>query len=463
MPDDASPAGPKLKQTLGFWQVALYGLGSMLGAGIYGLIGDAARGLGNAVWLAFGVAMVAALLTGLSYACVGSRHPRAGGAAYVTHRAFKQSWLAYVVGIAVMMSGLTSMATGTQLMAKTLAGMFGADPTTMEWTMKLVAIGIVALVGLVIFRGIRESMWVNILCTIVEASGLLFIIAVGVRFWGSVNYLEVPPAGAGEDPVMTLLILQGAVLTFFSFIGFEDLLNISEEVKDAPRNLPWGLITAMLIATAIYMAVAITAVSVVPWQELSSKGKIPLVEVARRAAEWFRGIDLIYAYITLFAVGNTALLNYIMGSRLLYGMSQQGLMPRVLGKVHPRRHTPYVAVLVLFVVVAVLILLGQAAQLAEATVLLLLVVFTTVNIALIRLKLNPAEPRGKFEVPVFVPALGALVCAVLIVIRVQSAFSGVSTAASRAPLIAGIIIAAGLGLFLVLKPQHVVLDEDEAA
>lgn len=453
MPDDTSSTGPKLKQTLGFWQVALYGLGSMLGAGIYGLIGKAAGTLGNAVWLAFGAAMVAALLTGLSYACVGSRHPKAGGAAFVTHQAFKKGWLAYVVGIAVMMSGLTSMATGSQVMAETIIKEY-------QWSVdpKLIAVGIVFLIGCIIYRGIRESMWVNILCTVIEASGLLFIIAVGVKYWGSVNYLEVPPTAPGAESVLALVILQGAVLTFYSFIGFEDLLNVSEEVKDAPRNLPRGLIVAMLASTAIYMAVAITAVSVVPWKQLAAS-PTPLMDVAQIATGNL-GIKHTYFFITIFAVGNTALLNYIMGSRLLYGMSNQGLMPRVLGKVHPTRHTPHVAVFVLFGIVTSLILIGGIKQLAEATVMLLLVVFTIVNISLVMLKLRPGEPKGQFEIPVIVPVLGALVCATLIVARVQSAVVSNDFATKAAPIIAGIIIAIGLGLYFVLKPKHVVLDED---
>jgi APA family basic amino acid/polyamine antiporter len=453
MPDDSSSTGPKLKQTLGFWQVALYGLGSMLGAGIYGLIGKAAGTLGNAVWLAFAAAMVAALLTGLSYACVGSRHPRAGGAAFVSHQAFKKAWLAYVVGIAVMMSGLTSMATGSQVMAETMIKEF-------KWSVdaKLVAVGIVFFIGCIIYRGIRESMWVNILCTVIEASGLLFIIAVGVKFWGSVNYLEVPPAAPGAENVVALIILQGAVLTFYSFIGFEDLLNVSEEVKDAPRNLPRGLIAAMIASTVIYMAVAITAVSVVPWKDLAAS-PTPLMDVAQ-IATGNAGIKHTYFFITIFAVGNTALLNYIMGSRLLYGMSNQGLMPRILGRVHPTRHTPHVAVFILFFIVMSLILIGGVKQLAEATVLLLLVVFTVVNASLVILKCRPGEPKGQFEVPLLVPLLGALVCATLIVIRVQAATESNDMGTKAAPLIAGAIIGIGLLMYLVLKPKHAVLDED---
>ncbi len=442
-----------LQPTLGRWQVLFYGLGSMLGAGIYALVGRAAESLGNAVWLAFLAAMVAALLTGLSYACVGGRYAKAGGAAYVTQRALRRPALSYVVGIAVMMSGLTSMATGSQAIAENLEKAVG-----FPLPIKAVAIGLVFLIGCVIYRGIRESMWLNIVCTVVEAFGLLFIIAVGVKYWGGVNYLETPADTVGIGSGITLaLVLQGAVLMFFSFIGFEDILNVSEEVKNPKRDIPFGLIGAMILATLIYMAVAITAVSVLPWRELAAS-KTPLMEVAHRAAPWFGGIDRVYLGITIFAIGNTALLNYLMGSRLLYGMSRQGLMPAVLGKLHARRHTPQLAIMVLFVIVSLLILSGGVKPLAEATVLLLLCVFTLVNISLIVLKRREGEPTDGFDVPLAVPILGALVCALLVVVRVQSAFTAEMPGAWVAPSIALGIFAVSYGLYRLLKPKVVVVE-----
>lgn len=429
-----------------------YGLGSMLGAGVYALIGRAAENLGNSVWLAFLVAMIAAMLTGLSYACVGSRYARAGGAAYVTHRALDKPWLSYIVGIAVMMSGLTSMATGSQAIAENLEKAFG-----IVLPIKLAAIGLVFLVGCIIYRGIRESMWANIICTVVEASGLLFIIAVGMKYWGSVNYLESAgdtAAGGPGSGITLALVMQGAVLTFYSFIGFEDILNVSEEVKNPKRDVPFGLIGAMILATLIYMAVAITAVSVVPWRELAAS-KTPLMEVAHRAAPWFKGVDGVYIGITIFAIGNTALLNYLMGSRLLYGMSRQGLLPKILGKVHPVRRTPHVAIFVLFGIVSALILSGSVKQLAESTVLLLLTVFTVVNVSLVVLKLRKNEERGGFEVPIIVPALGALVCGTLIITRLNTALTSSNTDERKAPMIAIAIILIGLALYKVLKPKDV--------
>ncbi|MEQ1851629.1 MAG: amino acid permease [Chthoniobacteraceae bacterium] len=444
-----------LQRTLGRWQILFYGLGSMLGAGIYALVGRAAESLGNAVWLAFLLAMVAALLTGLSYACVGSRYARAGGAAYVTQRAFQKPLLSYTVGMAVMMSGLTSMATGSQAIAENLQRAFG-----WQISEKVLAIIVVTLIGCVIYRGIRESIWLNTLCTIIEASGLIFIIVVGARFWGGVNYLETPGdtlAGGAGSGITFALLINGAVLTFYSFIGFEDILNVSEEVKNPRRDIPFGLIGAMIAATLIYIAVAITAVSVLGWKELAAS-KTPLMEVARHAAPWFGGIERVYIGITIFAIGNTALLNYLMGSRLLYGMSHQGLLPAVLGRVHPRRRTPHVAIACLFGIVCALILSGGVKALAESTVLLLLAVFTCVHIVLLVLKNRPGEATGGFEVHGAVPLLGALVCAGLFLARLARAFTSPNPADRTAPIIAVGIIAATVVLYLTLRPKNVVAD-----
>ncbi len=435
MAADKGESAPQLKRAAGLTQITLFGLGSMLGAGIYGLIGKAAGELGSAVWLAFLVAMVAAMLTGLSYACIASRFPKAGGAAYVTQMAYRRPMISYVVGLAVVCSGLTSIATQSNVVAANIAEAFGIE--TPLW---LIAIGFLILLSGVLFRGISESLWLNALCTVVEAFGLILVICVGISAWGNANLLEFPPVeGGGLEGSTALLLMQGAVLTFFSFIGFEDMLNVSEEVRDPERTMPLAFILAILAATLIYIAVSITAVSVVPWQELAEAAG-PLTLVVERAAPWFPvGV---FAAITIFAVANTALVNYVMASRLLYGMSRQGLLPEALGRVHRTRRTPYVAILVLLVIVVFLSLVGDIAALASSTVLLLLMVFTVVNVALIVLKRRPDDTPGRFEVPIIVPALGALFCAALLVVRIAE---GDWTA----PLIAGGLVLAILVLYAV--------------
>jgi amino acid transporter len=265
------------------------------------------------------------------------------------------------------------------------------------------------------------------------------VIAVGFRFWGQADLMEVAVTPANPEGVLTAaLVLQGALLTFFSFLGFEDMLNVAEEVKHPERNMPIAMIGAMAIVCTLYMAVAITAVSIVPWNELAT-APAPLRAVIERAAPWFPAIG--FTFITIAAVANTALVNTIMGSRMLYGLSRQGLLPKPLGKVHGTRRTPHIAIAVLMVVIGALQFAGDISQLAGATVLLLLLVFTIVNGALIVLKRREGNIAGCFNAPAVIPALGALICLVLIGGQVLQTDW-------RAPLIAGGMIAVILALFV---------------
>lgn len=430
-PDDA----PTLARSIGLPQLVIYGMGGMVGAGIYGTIGAAAGALGNAVWMAFVISMIAALLTGLSYASLGSRYPKAGGVAYVTERAYGRPALAYIVGLTVTTSGLTSMATGANVFARTLASLV---PDLPVGAIVLAFLAVLTVVNLI---GIRESLWVNALCTLVEVGGLLFVIAIGAAYWGDVDYTAVP---TGHEFGASLL-LSGAVLTFYAFIGFEDMLNVAEEVRAPETTLPRGIVLALVATTILYILISITAVSVVPPTELADTKThgAPLAQITRVAAPWLPG--WVYGVITLFAVGNTALLNYVMGSRMLYGMARQGLVPAALGRVHPRRRTPYVAILTLGACVAGLAFAGNIAQLASATSLLLLGCFTIVNVALIVLKRRADEPRGRFEIPTAVPALGAIVCVALIIARVTAAGADLWPVA----IAGGLVVAIGTLYLLV--------------
>jgi amino acid transporter len=434
---------------MGLFSLVVYGVGDMVGSGIYGTVGRAAGQLGNAVWLAFLVSMVAALLTGLSYASLASRYPRAGGAAYVTQRALRFAFLSYLIGLTVTASGLTSMATQANVFADNMQSLTGAP-----WlAMVLLILGVMTLVN---FWGIRESMWTNLVCASVEIGGLVFIIAVGMRFWGGIDYYETPLATFDADGRVVdhglgmSMLLAGSVLTFYSFIGFEDMLNVAEEVKDPRRTMPWGIMLALGIATLLYLGVAVTAVSAVPYRELAD-APAPLSVIAGRTAPWLpaRTFDI----ITIFAVSNTMLINYIMGSRLLFGMARQGLLPAALGRVHATRRTPHVAILTLLVLVLILALSGgkdSISALASATSLLLLLSFIVVNGSLIVLKRRPGEPAGDFEVPILIPVLGILVNAALIIARLTA--TGQRT---RAPLIAGAIVLVATGLYFLVRPQNV--------
>lgn len=438
---ESLPGEPELRRSIGLFQMVLYCAGSMLGAGIYGLVGKAAGEMGSAVWLGFLVAMVAALLTGLSYASLGSRYPRAGGAAFVTQRAFKNGLLTHVLGLAVACSGLTSIAAGAWVIGENLRTI----PALASTPVVVLSLGYLLLMSGIVYRGIRESMWANVACSLVEAGGLLLVIVVGARFWGEADLLATPanPAGGDWSAIPPLLIIQGAVLTFFSFVGFEDSLNVAEEVKNPRRTLPLGLILGMGLACTLYLGVAVTAVSVIPWQELA-EAPAPLAAVMDRAAPWFPGWA--FVAITIFAVANSALVNYVTASRLLYGMARDGRLPRPLAKVHVKRRTPHVAIGLLLAVLVCLALAGDIAELAAATVLLLLSVFVVVNAALVVLKLRKGEAKAGFEVPVVVPIAGAATCLGLLVARLASGDV-------VAPVIAGVLLLIAVAIYAVIRPR----------
>lgn len=437
MTQETSPA---LSRNIGLIALTLFGVGDILGAGVYGLIGKAANEMGNAVWLAFLVSMIAAGLTGLSYASLGSRFPKAGGAAYITLRAYRLPFLSYVVGLAVLASGLTSMATAAKVFGGYLNGMLPSLPPL------LIAVAFSLMIAGLVFRGIRESLIANGVCTLIEVSGLFLVIAVGLPYLGSVNYLDAAtPANVAGDITLSLA-LTGAVLTFYSFVGFEDMLNVAEEVKEPHKTLPRALLMALLIASLIYMTISVVAVSVLTPAVLGASGQ-PLVDVVAKAAPWFPSSA--FSLIALFAVANTALLNFIMGSRLLYGMAGQGLVPRVLAKVHSGRRTPHAAILAVWGIFLLLILSGDISSLARSTSVLLLCCFVLVNIALVILKVRDKSP-AHFDVPVIVPVLGAAVCVAML-----------SQAKAPECITAGTILAGIVLLYLVVKPSAEAIEAAE--
>jgi APA family basic amino acid/polyamine antiporter len=422
----------QLKRHIGLFALVVYGVGDILGAGIYALIGKAAGEMGNAIWMAFLASMVAAGLTGLSYASLGSRYPRAGGASFFTHHAFNSNLLAYVIGLAALSSGVTSMAAGSRAFAGYFTSLVSSIPVD------LVVIVFCVVIAGVVIRGIRESMWMNMLCTGIELGGLLLVIAVGAKFLGSVDYTSAVTIANPAGDLTISLILSGAVLTFYSFVGFEDMINVSEEVKNPESNMPKGILLAVLIASIIYITIALVAVSVIPAIELAASSA-PLVDVVKRAAPWFPPI--VFAFIAMFAVANTALLNFIMGSRLIYGMANQGLMPKVLAKVSQRR-TPYISSLAVLGFMLILALTGNIASLARATSVLLLICFMAVNVALVVLKYRKGEPKGRFEIPYAVPVLGALVCALMLSYAKIEEFK-----------VAGVILTGIVILYFVIRPN----------
>ncbi|MFS0519329.1 APC family permease [Nostoc sp. UIC 10607] len=391
-----------LKRVFGLPTLVIYGVGDILGAGIYAVIGKIAGLSGTLVWASFLSAMTVAAFTALSYAELGSRFPQSGGVAYFVHKAFRTDWLSILVGWLMFCTCLVSMAT----LSKAFAGYFNAFvPAVPAWLIILVLFSVLAFVN---FRGMKESSALNIFCTSIEVSGLLIVILVSTLFLsggGAAN----PAAVATEPAVGWNAVVQGAALAFYAFIGFEDIVNVAEEVKNPERNVPRAILLSLAIAGAVYILVSWLAVEVLNPSELAASGA-PLLDVVRRAQPNFP--QVIFTIIALFAVLNTALLNFVTASRLLYGMSREGLLSAWLGKLHQRRATPYRTLLVILPIAIFLALSGTLQVLAGTTATLILAMFCLVNLSLLLIKRREVETNG-FQVPYIVPAIALLLNLVL--------------------------------------------------
>jgi basic amino acid/polyamine antiporter, APA family len=392
-----------LKRVFGLPTLVIYGVGDILGAGIYAVIGKIAGLSGTLVWASFLTAMTVAAFTALSYAELGSRFPQSGGVACFVHRAFRTPWLSVLVGWLMFCTCLVSMAT----LSKAFAGYLNAfAPAIPTW---LIILGLFFVLAFVNFRGMKEPSALNIVCTFIEISGLVIVILVAILFLnggGVANATDVP----NEPAVAWTAVIQGAALAFYAFIGFEDIVNVAEEVKNPERNVPRAILMALAIAGVVYVIVSWLALQVLNPSELSIS-EAPLLDVVRRAQPSFP--QVIFSIIALFAVLNTTLLNFVTASRLLFGMSREGLLPAWLGKLHRRRATPYRTFLVILPVAIFLALSGTLEFLAGTTATLILAMFCLVNLSLLLIKRREPETNG-FQVSSVIPAIALLFDLILI-------------------------------------------------
>lgn len=453
---------PALRRSIGRTVLLLFVVGDILGAGIYALTGTVAAEVGGAIWLPFLLAFALAALTATAYAELVARYPRAAGAALYANRAFRRPFLTFLVAFAVMMSGITSAsaaarAFGGDYLAELLP--FGVPTVVAAW----VFLGLITLVNVL---GVSESVRVNVVLTLIEATGLLVIVAIGVM---ALVRGEGDPGRALElhtEGATWMGVLGGAALAFYALLGFEDSVNLAEEAKHPRRDYPRALFGGLAIAGAIYLAVAFTASMLVETDVLvGSTG--PLLEVVKVAGLVFPA--WLFALIALLAVMNTALINMMMASRLVYGMARERIIPALFGRVHARRRTPVVAIAFTVVLALTLTATGDLGDLADTTVLLLLLVFAVVNVAVLVLRRRPATEEGddggpervegdsarSFRAPTWAPVVGAVVSLVLA--------SPLTGREGSVYLRAAVLLAIGVVLYVVNRLVVGRVDADDAA
>ena len=391
----------KLKRALTTPLLTLYGLGVTVGAGIYVLVGATAQEAGAHASVSFLIAAVVVSLTALSYAELSTRYPVSAGEAAYVEAGFNAVSLSVIVGLAVAASGMISASAVAMGAASYLQALVGLPEPALT-------ILVVMIMGLIAMWGIAESVIIAAVITVIEILGLLFVV-----FWGLTmadpQGVTVPEMVPELDPEIWRGILAASLLAFFAFVGFEDMANVAEEVKTPIRTIPRAIVWTLLLATLLYMATSATVLMVVPLETLSTSAAPLSLVFSDAPAPVKQGFGL----VAIIATVNGVLIQSIMASRVLYGLSDRGHLPAPLARVAQRTKTPVIATLV---VIAIILLLTQTlpiAVLAERTSQVVLFVFILVNLSLIRIKVQKATNGSYFKVPMFVPILGVVTSVLL--------------------------------------------------
>ena len=436
--DRVAPAQPEHTETpllraISSKMLLLFVVGDVLGAGIYALVGEVGGRVGGAIWAAFALALALALFTAFAYAELVTKYPQAAGAALYVNKAFRKPFLTFMVAFAVMASGLTS--------AATLATAFGGDYLSefIDLPTVLVGLAFIAVMALINFRGIGESVKINLGLTLIELGGLVLVVVIGAAFLFDGGGDPGRALEFKDGEAVPLAIMGGAGLAFFALIGFEDSVNVAEETRDPRRAFPRALFGGLLIAGLVYLLITVIASMAVPTGTLAGSDG-PLLEVVDQGP--LAMSTKIFSAIALFALANGALINMIMASRLVYGMSRQNIIPGVFGRVHGGRRTPWVAILFTAGLAAILVISGNLTDLADTTVLLLLLVFAGVNVAVLVLRKDRVG-HDHFRAPVVMPVIGAIVSLALLTTKEPEIF-----------LRAGILLLVGAALWVVSWYLH---------
>lgn len=373
----------ELRRHMGLFSTTMYGVGIILGAGIYVLVGSAAAEAGNSVWMSFLLGMAVSALSGLSYAELASMYPKAAAEYAFVKNAFRNNFLASTIGWLTVFVSIIA--------AATVALGFGGYLTEFV-QIPIIISAMILIVGLSIvnFLGIRESSTLNIVFTLVEVAGLGIVIYLGF-FSGNlqhINYLEMPFGMQG--------VFSGFVLIFFAFIGFEDIVNISEETKNPRRIIPKAIFFSVLITGILYILVSLASIQIIPWNDLG-KSVAPLADVTGKVLG-VNGTALLSA-IALFATTNTVLIILLSGSRMLYGLSSHGSLHDMFSKIHFKTKTPWVAIVTIMIASILFVTIGNIITVANITVFLLVIVYSMVNLSVIVLRLREPNIERPFKVP----------------------------------------------------------------
>lgn len=392
-----------LKRSLNLVLVSFYGLGTIIGAGIYALIGSVIQEASQFTPFSFLIASFIAFFSAASYMELSSRFPKSAGSAYFVWKAFQQKWLSGIVGWLMVCAGIVSSATLVHGMVNYVEIFFSMSP--------YIIIPIVILIlGSIAILGITQSSLTILVMTLFEIFGLCIVIWYGRNSFQALDklYQYIPLLNFKA----WLGIFSGALIAFYAFIGFEDIVNLSEETKTPKKTIPYAIFIALIGATILYLLVSFVIVFTIPYKELSSS-KIPLTMIIKQQNHG----SFLFILIAMLAIINGILAQIIVSSRLIYGMTEIGNAPKWLGKIYNRTQIPLLATLIIMLAIVIMAYWFPIQTLAKVTSTLMLFIFMMIHITLIIIKLKKPHIKAPITVPIFFPVIGLLLLITFLLIQ----------------------------------------------
>lgn len=430
---------PQLRRHIGTFEALFYGLGVIIGAGIYVLVAPASGFAGNAIWLSFLVGGVLALFTGMAYAELGSMFPKAAAEYVYMKRAYKSHISAFMLGWLIIFTTMVSISTVGLGFTGYLADLVGVTQEESRHLVPMITIAMIALMGGINFLSIRSTSRINVVITSVVILGLLVIIGLAgaTGSFGKVDYFEMPHGISG--------VFLASTLIFFAFLGFEEIVNVAEETRRPHKVLPKAIVLAAVISTVLYIATSISLVSLEGWEALS-KSKAPLADAVHGVLGHEAGVVL--SFIAMFATSSTVLGMILVASRMIWGMSREGALPKFLSRVGGRG-VPNFAILTIVVGSVIFVLAGDITHVANITSAGALVIFLNMNLAVIWLRYTQPDARRPFRMPLNIgryPVMAGLGVFISMLMLMQLDLGVLWVAA--------LVVAIGAVMFLIYKRKE---------
>lgn len=395
----------KLNRSISLPMLILYGLGTMIGGGFYALLGEIAGEAGLFTPLAFLLAGLLAFISATSFAELSSRFPFSAGEARYTQEAFSNKNFSTLVGWLVILTGIVSASTITVATAGFIQDFISVSQT-------LAVVFLVLSMGAIAGWGIGKSVAFVAIISVIQIGALVYIV------FAAGDSLQALPSRYQElfIPTSSTLwfgVFSGAFLGFYAFIGFEDMVNMAEEVKDVRKNLPIAILVSIFLTTLIYIVVSTIAVLTVPHEILSSSNT-PVAEILRGHGAFTMKMLTIVSILII----NGALVQIIMASRVIYGLSNKDQAPSFLGKINAKTKTPLRATALITFIVLVLAIFFPLSALAESTSFIILIIFSIVNLSLWLIKGREKEDiKQTISFPRWVSLFGFIVSIVVLIFQ----------------------------------------------